>query len=257
MELDIVHLWSSMNNLVRGVVIVLTIQALLSIMVTVDRLILLVLSGRKSKKFARAAGPLLADGKHDDVIALAKDKKNGSSYLAKIIETGVSVFTARTKEGRTPEKAAELSRRALERRGEQLSEGLNRGMNVLASTGSTAPFVGLLGTVLGILNAFKLISAEGGGGMGTIGAAIGEALIVTGYGLMVAIPAVLLFNYLSGKIAKFEAALENAGSELVDTLEVAALAPDAKRESAVPQQDTANDVVEAAESGPHAQVAVA
>lgn len=220
MDLDVVHLWGSMNNLVRAVVVVLTIQALACIMVAVDRLILLAISNRKSKRFAKEAGPKLARGEHAQVVALAKDEKNGSAYLAKIIETGLSVFSARVADGHSREKAAEMSRRALERRGEQLSESLNRGMNVLASTGSTAPFVGLLGTVLGILNAFKLISADGGGGIGTIGGAIGEALVVTGYGLMVAIPAVLLFNYLSGKIAKYESALDNAGSELIDTLEV-------------------------------------
>jgi biopolymer transport protein ExbB/TolQ len=92
-------------------------------------------------------------------------------------------------------------------------------MNVLASTGSTAPFVGLLGTVLGIIHAFKMIAQNGSGGIGTIGAAIGEALIVTGYGLCVAIPSVLIFNWLSGRIADYEAGLINAGSELVDRLE--------------------------------------
>lgn len=96
---------------------------------------------------------------------------------------------------------------------------MNRGMNVLASTGSTAPFVGLLGTVLGIINAFKMISATGSGGIGTIGAAIAEALIVTGYGLVVAIPSVLIFNGLSSRIASYEAGLLNAGSELIDQME--------------------------------------
>jgi biopolymer transport protein ExbB/biopolymer transport protein TolQ len=92
-------------------------------------------------------------------------------------------------------------------------------MGVLASTGSTAPFVGLLGTVLGIMHAFELIAAEGQGGIGTIGGAIGEALIVTGYGLLVAIPTVLVFNWLSNKIAAFETGLVNSAGELVDRLE--------------------------------------
>jgi biopolymer transport protein ExbB/TolQ len=92
-------------------------------------------------------------------------------------------------------------------------------MNVLASTGSTAPFIGLLGTVLGIINAFRMIAATGSGGIGTIGAAIGEALVVTGYGLIVAIPSVLIFNWLSSRIANYEAMLINAGSELLDRLE--------------------------------------
>jgi biopolymer transport protein ExbB/TolQ len=92
-------------------------------------------------------------------------------------------------------------------------------MGILASTGSTAPFVGLLGTVLGILNAFRMIAQNGSGGIGTIGGAIGEALVVTGYGLMVAIPTVLLFNWISGKISREEVALQNAAGELIDRLE--------------------------------------
>jgi biopolymer transport protein ExbB/TolQ len=217
MDMDVVHLWGSMNNLVRGVVVVLTLQAVSCIAVVVDRLILLFMSARKSRAFAKAAGRKLAAGDHEAVVAIAKE--NQGSHLANFIETGLTVFMARTAEGHSREKAAELAGRALERRGEQLSASLNRGMNVLASTGSTAPFVGLLGTVLGIFNAFTLISSEGGGGIGTIGAAIGEALIVTGYGLAVAIPTVLLFNYLNGRIAKYEAGLANAGSELIDQLE--------------------------------------
>src|SRR5579872_4158130 len=99
-------------------------------------------------------------------------------------------------------------------------------MNVLASTGSTAPFVGLLGTVLGIINAFKLIALTGSGGLGSIGSAISEALVVTAYGLVVAIPSVLLFNLLSSRIAAYEAGLLNAGSELLDHVEVAMLLTD-------------------------------
>lgn len=237
MDMDVVHLWASMNNMVRGVVIVLTLQALSCIAVVVDRLILLFMSARKSRAFAKAAGRKLAAGEHEAVIAIAKE--NQGSHLANFIETGLSVFMARMADGLTREKSAEMANRALERRGEQLSASLNRGMNVLASTGSTAPFVGLLGTVLGILNAFKLISSEGGGGIGTIGAAIGEALIVTGYGLTVAIPTVLAFNYLSGRIAKYEAGLANAGSELIDQLEAGTSAR--MRESDAPADERTPD----------------
>jgi biopolymer transport protein ExbB/TolQ len=142
-----------------------------------------------------------------------------TNHLAGYLELGLRTFFARREAGDGSERAAELARRALARKGDALSRDMSRGMNILASTGSTAPFVGLLGTVLGIINAFKLISTTGSGGIGTIGAAIAEALIVTGYGLCVAIPAVLLFNYISSKIASYEAGLINAGSELLDRLE--------------------------------------
>jgi biopolymer transport protein ExbB/TolQ len=154
---------------------------------------------------------------YDRAIAIARQHK--SNHLAAYLALGLATFVTRVRRGDSNERAAELSRRALERKGDAISRELQRGMNVLASTGSTAPFVGLLGTVLGIINAFRLIAANGSGGIGTIGAAIGEALVVTGYGLVVAIPSVLIFNWLSGRIAEYEAGLINAGSELLDRLE--------------------------------------
>ena len=218
MEINLLETWASMNNLVRAVVVVLTLQALGCIAVVIDRLLLLVISYRRSRKFAKQAGPKLASGDYQAAMEIAREHKG--SHLATFIVAGVETFLDRVDRGFQAGKAADLAARALERKGEQLSENLHRGMNILASTGSTAPFVGLLGTVLGILNAFRLVGETGSGGMGTIGVAIAEALIVTGYGLMVAIPAVLFFNWLSGRIAKYESNITNAGSELVDQLEI-------------------------------------
>src|SRR5262245_30183786 len=220
MEMNLVAIWHGMNNLVRAVVIVLTLQALACIYVAIDRLFLLAVSYYRGRKFARRVGPLLAGGDHEGAVDLAKN--HTGSHLAGFIRTGVETFDKQQRNGHSPAKAAELAARALERKAEVLSGELNKGMNVLASTGSTAPFVGLLGTVLGILNAFKLVGQQGSGGIGTIGVAIAEALIVTGYGLMVAIPSVLIYNWLSGRLAKYEAGLDHAKSELVDTLEASA-----------------------------------
>ncbi|GAB5546523.1 MAG: MotA/TolQ/ExbB proton channel family protein [Sandaracinaceae bacterium] len=217
MEMDLLHMWANMNNLVRGVVVVLTLQALFCIYVVVDRIILLTLSGARSRAFAAEAGAKLERGDYE--AALSISKKHDKSHLAQFIAIGVSTFLDRRGAGHSAHKAAEFTQRALERKGENLSDSLNKGLSVLASTGSTAPFIGLLGTVLGILAAFKAIGQEASGGMGTIGPMISEALIVTGYGLLVAIPAVLVFNWLSGRVGKYEAGLANAGSELVDQLE--------------------------------------
>ncbi|MFK7984697.1 MAG: MotA/TolQ/ExbB proton channel family protein [Sandaracinaceae bacterium] len=227
MEIDLIELWTNMPALVRAVVVVLTLQALASIYVLIDRLIVLVSSRARSKAFAAEGGPCVAGGDFPGALRVAR--KHPKSHLANFIEAGVSTFLARQDDGHSREKAAEFTKRALERKGENLSEALNRGLSVLASTGSTAPFIGLLGTVLGILNAFRLIGAEASGGMGTIGPAISEALIVTGYGLLVAIPSVLVFNWLSGRIATYEAGLANAGSELVDQLEADVGAPATRR----------------------------
>lgn len=219
MEFDLVETWTHMNPLVRGVVIVLSLQALGSIAVLVDRLIVLFAGYRSSRRFAREAGPKLAAGRFEEVLAVVEDPKIRQGDLGGLIAAGLETYTKQREQGMDRERAAELTRRALERRGESTSERLHRGMNVLASTGSTAPFIGLLGTVLGILNAFRMIGQEGSGGIGTIGVAIAEALIVTGFGLMVAIPAVLMFNMLSSRLAKYEGILANASGELVDRLE--------------------------------------
>ncbi len=217
MGIDFYHLWQEMPWPVRAVVIVLTMQLVASIAVTVDRLVFLARSGAASKVFAAKAGPLIDAGLLYDAMDAAS--KAERSHLALFMHTGIGTYLKRTAKGDDAVKAADLARRALERKGETIGEDLNRGMTVLASTGSTAPFVGLLGTVLGILNAFKLIASTGSGGIGTIGGTIGEALIVTGYGLVVAIPAVLVFNWLSGRIARYETGLVNASGEVVDRLE--------------------------------------
>lgn len=218
MNINLLELWHEMGLPVRVVVIVLTLQAIASIAVAIDRLILLYRSQRASRAFAAEAAPLVERGEWAQLFATASQARG--SHLALLLYTGLRVFLDRSRAGDSPERAAELARRAIERKGESVSEELNRGLNVLASTGSTAPFVGLLGTVLGIISAFQLIAASGSGGIGTIGAAIGEALVVTGYGLCVAIPTVLLFNWISGRISRVEMGLTNAGSELADRLEV-------------------------------------
>ncbi len=217
MEINLVELWIAMGMPVRCVVILLTLQAMACVAVVIDRCILLASSASRARELVRAIdGPMKARD-YDRVLSALGSAK--PSHLSGYLEVGVRTFLERKMEGDDSTRAAGLAGRALERKGDAVSRDLNRGMNVLASTGSTAPFVGLLGTVLGIIHAFKLISATGSGGIGTIGGAIGESLIVTGYGLVVAIPSVLVFNWLSSRIANYEAGMLNAGSELVDRLE--------------------------------------
>jgi biopolymer transport protein ExbB/TolQ len=217
MKIDLFELWHGMGLPVRMVVILLTIQATACVAVIIDRLVLLSLSASRARGFAAEVQQAVAMGDYPKVLALTSSVK--SNHLASYLELGLRTFMTRRQAGDDAVRSAELARRALERKGDAISRDMNRGMNVLASTGSTAPFVGLLGTVLGIINAFKLIGESGSGGLGTIGVAIGEALVVTGYGLCVAIPTVLFFNWVSSKIANYEAGLINAGAELVDQLE--------------------------------------
>ncbi len=218
MEINLLEIWHEMGLPVRAVVVVLTLQAVACLGVVVDRLIMLTISRMRTRAFVRKAAE--QSGAVDPARLLSLAQAASGSHLASFIERGLRSFVELTQKGQSRERATDLTRRALERNAEPMSRDLNKGMNVLASTGSTAPFVGLLGTVLGIINAFKMIAASGSGGIGTIGAAIGEALIVTGYGLAVAIPVVLLFNWLSGKLAAYEGDILNAAGDLLDRLEL-------------------------------------
>ena len=225
MEINLLEMWHTMNPIVKSAVVVLTIQGIWGVTVTVDRLLMLFMSKRRSRKFAADVAEPMERGDAAGVMQVAEAAKK-RSHLARFIAEGIKVFQENLKLGNSKSRAAEFTQRSLERTGENMSANLNKGMSVLATTGSTAPFVGLLGTVFGILGAFKVIGQDGGGGLSTIGPLIGEALYVTGYGLMVAIPSVMLFNWLSGLISKYESGLANAGSELVDQLEAGALGGD-------------------------------
>ena len=222
MELDLAHMWQQMNPIVKSVVVVLTIQGLWAVTVTIDRLLMLFMSKRRSKAFAQEVSGPMEKGDAMGAMKIAEEASK-RSHLARFIYKGIKTFEDNLALGMGRDRAAGFTKRELERTGENLSLSLNKGLAVLATNGSTSPFVGLLGTVFGILGAFKVIGQEGGGGLSTIGPLIGEALYVTGYGLIVAIPSVMLFNWLSGMISKYEAGLANAGSELVDQLEAGAI----------------------------------
>lgn len=240
MGINLWELWSSMGWPVRLVVLLLTAQATGCVYVVIDRIRALRASTARAREFVANVQPAM--DAHDYGRVLQQAAETPPNHLTSFLELGLRVFLENVQAGEQPKEAGEISRRALERKGEIVSRDINKGMNILASTGSTAPFVGLLGTVLGIIGAFKQISLTGSGGLGTIGGSISEALIVTGYGLVVAIPSVLVFNYLSSKIAGYEAGLINAGAELLDRLEAAwrgaalAAAQQAQQQQAQQQQ---------------------
>jgi biopolymer transport protein ExbB/biopolymer transport protein TolQ len=108
--------------------------------------------------------------------------------------------------------------RALERQAQREVQSFKRGLGVLATVGSTAPFVGLLGTTMGIVNAFQLMAAAGSGGLGTISAGIAEALITTAFGLLVAIPAVMAYNFLSGWVDARSVDISESSNEFLDVV---------------------------------------
>ena len=107
-------------------------------------------------------------------------------------------------------------RRAIQRATALTSSDLKKGIAALATIGSTAPFVGLLGTVVGVISAFQGIGTTGSAGLGAVSAGIAEAFIETALGLVVAIPAVWMYNYFTNRLESFSIEMDNSSSELVD-----------------------------------------
>jgi len=216
-QFDIIHIFHKMSGFQWVIVGALLLMALASSAVVLERLWAYWRSRRTSRAFAATAAQLLADGHYQAVADRASQQK--SSHLARLLAAGVTTFISASRKGLSAVSPAELARREMARQREALDAELRRGMGVLASTGSVAPFVGLLGTVIGIIGAFEGIAKEGSGGLGAVSSGIAEALVVTAFGLFVAIPAVLLFNYLSGKAEQLLLALDQAASQLSDHLE--------------------------------------
>src|SRR5437667_2707323 len=206
--------WANMGVLAKLVVLCLFIMSAWSIGVMIDRLIAYNAARKQSRAFAPAVAGALREGKLDEAIKIA-DRFN-KSHLAKVVVAGLQEFRAHQLSTEIPGEEIEASKRALERAEAIVHAELKRGVSSLATIGSTYPFVGLFGTVVGIINAFRGISTEKSTGLGAVAGGISEALVTTAVGLFVAIPAVWMFNLFTGRIESFDVEMGNSSSELID-----------------------------------------
>lgn len=211
---DAITMWNQMGFLAKAVVIILFIMSAMSIGVMIDRLIAFNAAKTQSRQFAPAVAGALREGKLDEAIKIADRYKK--SHLAKVVVAGLSEFKAHQVSSEISGETIEASKRALERAEAIVHAELKRGVSSLATIGSTGPFVGLFGTVVGIVNAFKGIASEKAAGLGAVAGGISEALVTTAIGLFVAIPAVVMFNYFTNKVEAFDIEMNNSSSELVD-----------------------------------------
>lgn len=215
MELSLYEIWESMSLLSRLVALSLLGMGVASFAVIIERTWVLRRTDRESLEFAGRSRSLFADGEAGGILELAR--KFPKNPLARLTAIGIQTFQAN--EAKKDLDPADMTRRELARKLELFSAEGRRGMGLLASIGSTAPFIGLFGTVIGIIVAFQGIASAGGGGIAAVSAGIAEALIVTAVGLIVAITSVLFFNYLSGRFDRLDMQMQHAAGELIDYLE--------------------------------------
>lgn len=217
MSFNLIEIYKHMGLFALLIAWTLVAMAVASLAVFFERLFVYARSKRKSRAFAQRAALALDGHAHEKLVSEAQATRG--SHLATLLGAGMRTFLKRSAQVPGKLGAVELTRRELVRESERVTVDVRRGLSVLATVGSVAPFVGLLGTVVGIIEAFEGISREGSGGLGAVSGGIAESLVVTALGLLVAIPAVFAYNFLTTRSEALLLSLEQARSELMDYLE--------------------------------------
>jgi biopolymer transport protein ExbB len=213
-RLNLIELWEHMGWPARTIAVILLAMSAWSIGVMLDRWMTFRAARKQSRQFAPMVAGALREGKLDDAIRVGERSKK--SHLAKVVTAGLQEFRVHEQIQDVPGDKIEASRRALDRAAAITHTELERGLSGLATIGATAPFVGLLGTVIGIIDAFAEIQSAKTTGFTAVAGGISEALVTTALGLTVAIPAVMTYNYFTAKIKAFDVEMDNSSSELVD-----------------------------------------
>ena len=217
MQMSMIDLWNSMGWFARGIVFVMAIMSMWSMGTALAKWGKFRKAQRETAKFAPEFSRFLQEEQMEGAIALAAKYKN--SHVARVLTGALDEIKPLLRDGHVSAGDINSAERAIERNTLILIAELKRGTGVLATVGATAPFVGLLGTTMGVVNAFQGMAGGGGsGGIAAISAGISEALITTAFGLMVAIPAVWIYNYFQTKADFLVVEMTYSGKELIDYL---------------------------------------
>lgn len=207
-------IWRSMGWVARIVLIILLVMSIWSIAIMVERYLTFSAARNQSREFAPKVAASLKNQKIDEAISLSDKYKK--SHLAMVVNAGLQEFRAHQLSADISGDVVDASKRALQRATAIKIAEFKRGLSGLATIGSTAPFVGLFGTVFGIINAFVGMRSAESAGISAVAGGIAEALVTTAVGLAVAVPAVWLFNYFTSKVDNFVVEMDNSSAELID-----------------------------------------
>ncbi len=216
MSWDLVEMWHSMSFVPRAVVFTLVFMSVYCFATGIERGIVFSKAKRQSRDLLKLISGLWREGKVEESIKLASDKRFKNSHLAKVLVAGLNELQFQQESKSSHADVVEAAKRAIERATIKGVQEFKRGLNGLATIGSTGPFVGLFGTVFGIITAFQGMKVSGSGGIGAVAGGIAEALITTGFGIIVAVVAVWFFNTLLNRVDVFTGEMANASSELID-----------------------------------------
>lgn len=216
MQFGLIEMWQAMGAVAKTVAIILIFLSVVSLYLLIERNLTFARARSKSKQVAPKLAELLKNGQLKEALALASKKENRGSHLARVTAGGIQQFLEGSEANLSLEERIESAQRGCERAAAIFSQELKRGMSVLATIATSAPFIGLFGTIFGIINAFRGMALTGSGGIGAVAAGIAEALVTTAFGIGVAVIALWFYNLLNARIEVYEAEMSNTTSQVVD-----------------------------------------
>lgn len=216
MQVDLVALWHEMLWFAKGIIFLLAFMSIWGMSITIRNAWNLRKAQKETRKFAPEFSQFLEEDNLVEAIKLAEGYKK--SHVARVLGGALSEVKPLIMDGSVTVADINSAERAVERNMMIITSELKRGLAVLATVGSTAPFVGLLGTTMGVVNAFQGMATSGSGGIAAISSGISEALLTTAFGLLVALPAVWAFNYFTNKIENLVVEMTYTSKELIDYL---------------------------------------
>src|ERR687895_207320 len=216
MQISLMELWGQMMWFAKGIVFILAIMSVWSLSVFFKKWWDLRKAQAETRKFAPEFSQFLEEDNLNEAINLSDRYKK--SHVARVLGGALGEVRPLIQDGSVTVADINSAERAVERNMMIILSELKRGLGILATVGATAPFVGLLGTTMGIVNSFQGMATAGTAGLGAISAGIAEALITTAMGLLVAIPAVWAYNYFTTKIENLTVEMTYTSKEMIDYL---------------------------------------
>jgi biopolymer transport protein ExbB/TolQ len=216
MQFGLLEMWAAMGAVAKTVAIILIALSVITIYMFIERLLVFSRAKKKSREVAPKLAELLKSGNLKDALALSSKKDYKGSHLARVTAAGIQAVVEGKEAKLSMEEQLETASRGGERAKTLFNQELRRGLSILATIATSAPFIGLFGTIFGIINAFRGMQLTGSGGIGAVAGGIAEALVTTAVGIGVAVLALWVFNTLNSKIEVFDAEMDNTQSQIVD-----------------------------------------
>ena len=216
MQFGLIEMWQAMGAVAKAVAIILIALSIISLYLFIERQLVFRRARSKSRQIAPKLADLMKKGQIKDALTLSSKKENKGSHLARVTAAGIQEFLDGKEANLSLEEQIETAQRGCERASTIFNQELKRGLSTLATIATSAPFIGLFGTISGIINAFRGMALTGSGGIGAVAGGIAEALVTTAFGIGVAIIALWCYNALNTKIEVYDAEMANTSSQIVD-----------------------------------------